>query len=83
MLSRLSTLMRLIMVTLPELYRPFARVSSTLRKRSEEKSIERLYASIEDADFSDDVLGRHPIGLAVLSVRGCEWSELGEPTRVI
>ena len=71
------------MVTAPKLYRPFARASSTLRRSSEEKSIERLYASIDDADVSHDVLGRHPIGLAVLPVRGCERSELGEPTRVI
>jgi hypothetical protein len=56
MLARLSTLMRLIMVTAPELYRPFARASSTLRTSSEEKSIERPYASIDDADFSHDVL---------------------------
>lgn len=71
------------MVTAPKLYRPFARASSTLRRSSEEKSIERLYASIDDADVSHDVLGRHPISLAVLPVRGCERSELGEPTRVI
>ena len=83
MLARLSTLMRLILVTAPELYRPFARASSTHRRSSEEKSIERLYASVDDADFSHDVLGTHPISLAVLPVRACERSELGEPTRII
>jgi mannose-1-phosphate guanylyltransferase len=46
MVARLSTLLGLIMVTLPELYRSFARISSTLLTSSEERSIERLYASI-------------------------------------
>jgi mannose-1-phosphate guanylyltransferase len=83
MVARLSTLLGLIMVTLPELYRSFARISSTLLTSSEERSIGRLYASIGDADFSHDVLAMRPINLAVLPVRGCEWSDLGEPARVL
>jgi mannose-1-phosphate guanylyltransferase len=81
--ARLSTLLGLIMVTAPELYRSFARISSTILTSSEERTIERLYVSIGDADFSRDVLARRPINLAVLPVRGCEWSDLGEPARVI
>ncbi len=83
MVARLSTLLGLIMVTVPELYRSFARVCSTLLTSSEKRSIESLYASIGDADFSRDVLARRPINLAVLPVRGCEWTDLGEPARVI
>jgi mannose-1-phosphate guanylyltransferase len=83
MVARLSTLLGLIMVTVPELYRSFARISSTLLTSSEERSIEGLYGSIDDTDFSRDVLARRPINLAVLPVRGCEWSDLGEPKRVI
>ncbi len=83
MVARLSTLLGLVMVTVPELYRSFARVSSSLLTSSEELSIERLYASIDDTDFSRDVLVRRPINLAVLPVRGCKWSDLGEPGRVI
>jgi len=81
--ARLSTLLGLISVTVSELYRSFARISSTLLTSSEERYIEKLYASIGDADFSRDVLGRRPINLAVLPVHGCEWSDLGEPARVI
>ena len=62
----------LIMVTVPELYRCFVRISSTLLRSSEERSIERLYASLDDMDFSRDVLARRPINLAVLPVRECE-----------
>jgi mannose-1-phosphate guanylyltransferase len=83
MVARLSTLLGLIMLTAPELYRSFARMRSTLLTSSEERSIERLYGSIDDTDFSRDVLARRPINLAVLPVRGCEWSDLGEPARVV
>jgi hypothetical protein len=81
--ARLPTLLGLIMVTAPELYRSFACISSTLLTSSEDRSIARLYASIDDTDFSRDVLTRRPVNLAVLPVHGCEWSDLGEPARVI
>lgn len=83
MVARLSTLLGLIMVTVPELYRSFARISSALLTSSEDRSIEKLYASIYDTDFSREVLARRPTNLAVLPVHGCEWSDLGEPARVI
>ena len=83
MVARLSTLLGLIMAAVPELYLPFARVSSSLFTSSEERSIGRLYASIEDTDFSRDVLVRRPVKLAVLPVHGVEWSDLGEPHCVL
>lgn len=83
MVARLSTLLGLIMVTAPELYRSFARISSALLTSSEDRSIERLYASIDDTDFSREVLAGRPTNLAVLPVHGCQWSDLGEPARVI
>lgn len=81
--ARLSTLLGLIMVTMPELHRAFGGASSCLLTNAEERTIERLYASIDDADFSRDGLARHPANLAVLPVHGCGWSDLGEPERVI
>jgi hypothetical protein len=33
--------------------------------------------------FSSDVLARVLVNLAVLPVRGVEWSDLGEPARVM
>ena len=83
MVARLSTLLGLIMVSAPELYRSFALVSRALLTSSEERSVEFLYSSIDVMDFSRDVLARCPINLAVLPVHGCEWSDLGEPVRVI
>jgi mannose-1-phosphate guanylyltransferase len=83
MVARLSTLLGLILKTVPDLFRSFARMSPILLTSSEERSIDRLYASIGHADFSRDVLVRRPINLAVLPVQGCEWSDLGEPDRVV
>jgi mannose-1-phosphate guanylyltransferase len=83
MVAPLSTLLGLILVAAPDLYRLFTHISSNLLTNSEERSIERLYASISNADFSHDVLARHPANLAVLPVHGCDWSDLGEPKRVL
>ncbi len=83
MVARLSTLLGMVMLTVPDLYRAFARVSSSLLTSAEERTVENLYAAIEATDFSQDVLVRRPINLAVLPVRGCHWSDLGEPARVI
>jgi mannose-1-phosphate guanylyltransferase len=83
MVARLPALLGLFIATVPELFRSFTRISSTFLTSSEERAIERLYASMGDADFSREVLARHPINLAVLPVPECEWSDLGEPKRVI
>jgi hypothetical protein len=70
-------------VTMPELFRSFAWIARTLLTNSEERAVERLYASLEEADSSGNVLARHPPNLTVLPVRGVEWSDLGEPRRVL
>lgn len=80
--ARVSTLMGLIIVALPELYHAFRRISASLMTSSEGRSINRLYGALPHADFSHDVLARNPVNLAVLPVRGVEWSDLGEPARV-
>jgi mannose-1-phosphate guanylyltransferase len=83
MVARLSTLLGLLMVTVPDLYRVFALLHSALMTSLEEQTIEKLYRSIESADFSREVLATCPMNLAVLPVHGCQWSDLGEPERVI
>ena len=81
MVARLSTLFALIMVAAPELYRSFARISSALLTNSQDRCIERLYAST--LIFPVTCWLNCPTNLAVLPVHGCEWSDLGEPARVI
>jgi hypothetical protein len=83
MVGRLSTLLGLLMVTVPDLYGSFAPARPSLMTSSEGRTIEKLYGSIDAADFSRKVLARGPMNLAVFPVRGCRWSDLGEPERVI
>jgi 3-isopropylmalate/(R)-2-methylmalate dehydratase large subunit len=44
---------------------------------------EAVYHRLPSADFSRAVLGPNPARLAVLPVRGVEWSDLGHPERVL
>ena len=83
MVARVSTLIGLIMVALPELFASFSKIHDLLGTAQEPGGIERLYERIPSASFSDEVLERHPINLGVLPVHGIEWSDLGEPQRVM
>jgi mannose-1-phosphate guanylyltransferase len=83
MVARVSTLIDLIKVALPELFASFSRIDDLLGTTLETGGIERLYKHISSASFSDEVLQRYPISLGVLPVHGIEWSDLGEPQRVM
>jgi mannose-1-phosphate guanylyltransferase len=82
MVGQLSTLLGLFLVTLPELYRSFQKIGR-VETACEPRIIERLYAGLRSTDFSQRVLAQDPINLSVLPVRGVEWSDLGEPQRVM
>ncbi|MGD0288314.1 MAG: sugar phosphate nucleotidyltransferase [Candidatus Binataceae bacterium] len=83
MVGQLSTLLGLFMIALPNLYLSFKKIQTIFGTTFEEKTVERLYSDLGNASFSDEVLARHPVNLAVLPVRGVEWSDLGEPRRVM
>jgi len=83
MVGRLSTLLGLFIIALPDLYAAFKKIQPTLGTASEHKTVERLYRDLRNANFSDEVLARYPVNLAVLPVRDVEWSDLGEPHRVM
>lgn len=83
MVARVSTLIGLIMVALPERFASFSKIQDLLGTAREPSGIERLYERIPSASFSDEVLERYPINLGVLPVHGIEWSDLGEPQRVM
>lgn len=42
-----------------------------------------LYQSLEEINFSHQVLAQLPQRLAVLKVSGLRWSDLSEPKRVL
>jgi mannose-1-phosphate guanylyltransferase len=72
-------LVRLYEETLPELLGLFLRC---LRQDATAESLEALYATIPESDFSRDVLERAPGRLSVLPVPDCGWSDLGTHARV-
>jgi mannose-1-phosphate guanylyltransferase len=83
MVARVSTLIGLVMVAMPEMFASFSKIRDLLGTAHEAGGLERLYQRIPSTSFSDEVLERYPINLGVLPVHGVEWSDLGEPQRVM
>jgi mannose-1-phosphate guanylyltransferase len=82
MVAHPSTLLGLFLVALPELYRVFKRIRR-VEAGTESRVVERLYAGLRSIGFSEKVLAQDPLNLAVLPVNGVQWSDLGEPQRVM
>jgi mannose-1-phosphate guanylyltransferase len=81
--AQLHALQSLIMAAVPRLYTSFLGVLPTFATVFEVKTMERLYADLPATNFSDEVLERSPGRLAVLPVCGVEWSDLGQPRRML
>jgi mannose-1-phosphate guanylyltransferase len=83
MVASARALLEIIASAIPGLHRAFASLSPLLGSRSETKAIDRLYDSIDEINFSQQVLALCPERLAVLKVTGVRWNDLGEPKRVM
>ena len=83
MVGRVTALLALMRVTVPDLWRSFNPVSSTLGTIGEVAALERLYCGLPSVDFSRQVLTTRPDRLAVLPVRGLHWDDLGHPERIL
>jgi len=83
MVGRVSTMLALVRLTAPDLYRSFAQISPALGTVGESLVLERLYCGLPSVDFSRQVLTARPDRLAVLPVRGVHWNDLGDPERVL
>lgn len=83
MVGRVASLLDLIDHALPDLARALQPLRRVLRTHAEASVAETVYDRLPPADFSREVLGRNPEHLAVLPVRGVEWSDLGHPERVL
>lgn len=83
MVGRVSTLLALIRLTAPDLYRSFAEIGPARGTVGEFAALERLYCGLPAVDFSRQVLTSRPDRLAVLPVRGVHWNDLGDPERVL
>ena len=78
-----QALLGCIEAAVPELYRSFSCLPTLFGTAAESRSVERLYRRLDEVNFSQQVLARHPERLAVLRVTGVRWNDLGEPKRVL
>ncbi len=76
LVGRLSALLGLFVMALPSLYVSFRKLQPVLGTTFERDAVERLYADLDDAGFSEQVLANRTVNLAVLPVRGVVWSDL-------
>ena len=83
MVARGATLLALIESAAADLYRTFLGMWPVLNTHDEEAAIEALSAGLPSTNFSEQVLVSRPEDLAVLPVGGVQWSDLGEPGRVL
>lgn len=83
MVGRVRTLLALVRLSAPDLYRSLAEVTGALGTVGEAAALERVYCGLPPVDFSRQVLSARTDRLAVLPVRGVHWDDLGEPERVL
>lgn len=83
LVARVGALLGLIMKTLPRLYAAFNSIKPVLGTMFEAQTIESLYRDLPRMEFSQRVLARSPEALAVLAVSNLEWSDLGDPQRIL
>jgi mannose-1-phosphate guanylyltransferase len=82
MVASVRALLQIIARALPDLYASFLALQGFFTSPGEAGAIARLYASLEEVNFSHRVLALQSRSLAVLRVSGVSWSDLGEPKRV-
>jgi mannose-1-phosphate guanylyltransferase len=83
LVSKVSALLSLIAKALPRLHSIFHTVRPVVGTTFEGQMIESLYRDLPLLEFSQRVLARSPQAVAVLPVSKLEWSDLGEPRRVL
>jgi len=67
----------------PVLDEAFASVAPALGTPAEPAAVRGLYCRLTASSFAADVLAVRPSNLAVLPVRGVQWSDWGHPARVL
>ena len=83
MVASARALLDTIATATPALYQAFAAAMPFFGTADEFTMMEKVYAVLEDINFSDRVLAAAPARLAVLKVSGIQWNDLGEPQRVL
>jgi mannose-1-phosphate guanylyltransferase len=82
LVAGVPALLSLLRRTVPALVETFAALPGMFHTAAEPLVAERIYAAIQPADFSRRVLAAGTANLAVLPVRGVDWSDLGDARRL-
>jgi mannose-1-phosphate guanylyltransferase len=80
MIGSVGAFRRLLSASVPDMVRAFEMIERF--PGSEAETVERVYAAIEPADFSRDVLAHHTGTIGVMRVPPVGWTDLGQPARV-
>lgn len=83
LIANATTLLSLIARALPELYRTFSDVRPFFGGAAENEILQTVYRQLPSADFSARVLAEFPAEFSVLPVNGVNWSDLGDPKRLL
>lgn len=83
MVGRVETLLELIASGAPEMVAAFGPVRAAAGTRREAEVVERVYAASPAVNFSDRVLVPAARRLATVRVKGIQWSDWGQPQRVL
>jgi len=81
--ARASVLEAMIAEHAPELFRAFKKALGQAKTLEGEHACEALYRKLAPVGFSEQVLSQAPSSLAVQMVDDVQWSDLGEPERLI
>jgi mannose-1-phosphate guanylyltransferase len=81
--ARAGRLDQMIAEYVPRLTRTFEYVLASDSSRNLDRAFEEVYRSIPAIGFSDEILARCPSNLMVHRVDDVDWSDLGEPERVL
>jgi len=77
------TLLALLRQALPWMVDAFLRLRPRLNSVWELSGARRLYSTLPNTDFSTHILASRAANLAVLTLDGVSWSDLGRPGRVL
>jgi len=83
MLGRVRALLELLWRTTPELIVAFDPVRRALGTPGEAAAVEQVYGKLPSTSFSDRVLAPGPDRLVTMRVKGIDWSDWGNPERVL
>jgi mannose-1-phosphate guanylyltransferase len=80
--GRLSTIVGMIMLTVPQIYAAFAPLRARLPQAPGPRAVANVYKNVPSMGFSQHVLGGATVNLAALAVPRVRWADLSEAQRV-